>query len=153
MALEALGYVRMRKADLLMILGRAERQREMLAAAAKKAASPATVLNPSATGSSTWLLPMRSLGRDTSLPEALTLAYAMRSDDLVGADLTLTVPVVQYRCANTGRLRGSMGSKQGQGAMFSAIAREDTSGLASTHSNNLSPVTWSLFQARGRQEC
>ena len=42
----ALGYVRMRKADPRGDLGRVERQREMLAAVAKKAASPATVINP-----------------------------------------------------------------------------------------------------------
>ena len=42
----ALGYVRMRKADPRGDLGRVERQREMLAAVAKKAASPATVVNP-----------------------------------------------------------------------------------------------------------
>src|SRR4029453_14936654 len=42
----ALGYVRMRKADPRGDLGRVERQREMLAAVAKKAASPATILNP-----------------------------------------------------------------------------------------------------------
>ncbi|MGI3783677.1 MAG: LCP family protein, partial [Janthinobacterium lividum] len=42
----ALGYVRMRKADPRGDLGRVERQRQMLAAVAKKAASPATVLDP-----------------------------------------------------------------------------------------------------------
>ena len=36
----------MRKADPRGDLGRVERQREMLAAVAKKAASPASVLNP-----------------------------------------------------------------------------------------------------------
>ena len=43
---DALGYVRMRKADPRGDLGRVERQREMLAAIADKAASPASVLNP-----------------------------------------------------------------------------------------------------------
>ena len=44
--IDALGYVRMRKADPRGDLGRVERQREMLAAVAKKARIPATVLNP-----------------------------------------------------------------------------------------------------------
>src|SRR4051812_16483771 len=66
---EALGYVRMRKADPLGDLGRVQRQREMLAAVADKAASPATVLNPVRY----WKFNMATaeaikLGRDTSFP-------------------------------------------------------------------------------------
>ena len=90
---EALGYVRMRKADPRGDLGRVERQREMLAAVAKKAASPATVLNPVRY----WNFCMATaeaikLGRDTSLPETLWLALAMKQ---VSGDngLTLTVPM------------------------------------------------------------
>ena len=60
----------MRKADPRGDLGRVERQREMLAAVADKAASPATVLNPVRY----WNFCMASadaikLGGDTSLPE------------------------------------------------------------------------------------
>lgn len=43
---DALGYVRSRKADGRGDLGRVKRQREMLSAMAKKAASPMTVINP-----------------------------------------------------------------------------------------------------------
>ncbi len=42
----ALGYVRERHADPLGDLGRAKRQRQMLSAMIKKAASPASVINP-----------------------------------------------------------------------------------------------------------
>src|SRR5215216_3703551 len=89
---EALGYVRMRKADPLGDLGRVQRQREMLAAIADKAASPATVINPVRY----WRFNVATaeaikLGRDTTLPETLWLAYAMKR--ISGGDgLTLTVP-------------------------------------------------------------
>jgi LCP family protein required for cell wall assembly len=126
---EALGYVRMRNADPRGDLGRVERQREMLAAVAKKAASPATVLNPVRY----WKFNMATaeaikLGRDTSLPEALWLAYAMKRIS-GGSGLTLTVPV-----ASTGAPT-SVGSAvlwdpNKSKAMFSDIARGDTSGLA-----------------------
>ena len=90
---EALGYVRMRKADPRGDLGRVERQRDLLAAVADKAASPATVLNPVRY----WNFCMASadaikLGRDTSLPETVLLAIAMKQ--ISGGDgLTLTVPI------------------------------------------------------------
>ncbi|HJV13237.1 MAG TPA: LCP family protein [Propionibacteriaceae bacterium] len=126
---EALGYVRMRKADPRGDFGRVERQREMLAAVADKAASPATLLNPVRY----WNFNMATaeaikLGRDTSFPEALWLAYAMKR--ISGGDgLTLTVPV-----ASTGSST-SVGSAvvwdpTKSKAMFSDIARGDTSGLA-----------------------
>ena len=112
---EALGYVRMRKADPRGDLGRVERQREMLAAVAKKAASPATVLNPVRY----WNFCMASakaikLGRDTSLPETLLLALAMKQ--VSGGDgLTLTVPLVQYGGTHTGGLGRLVGPRQIQG--------------------------------------
>jgi LCP family protein required for cell wall assembly len=125
---EALGYVRMRKADPRGDFGRVERQREMLAAVADKAASPATVLNPIRY----WNFCMGTadaikLGRDTSLPETLLLALAMKQISS-GDGLTLTVPV-----SSTGAstpvgsvvLWDPVKSK----AMFSDIARGDTSGL------------------------
>jgi LCP family protein required for cell wall assembly len=126
---EALGYVRMRKADPLGDLGRVQRQREMLAAVAKKAASPATVLNPVRY----WKFNMATadalkVGRDTSLPEALTLAYAMKR--ISGSSgLTLTVPVSSTGAptpVGSAVLWDPVRSK----AMFSYIARGDTSALA-----------------------
>jgi LCP family protein required for cell wall assembly len=126
---EALGYVRMRKADPLGDLGRVKRQREMLAAVASKAASPATVLNPVRY----WKFNMAvaeaiKLGRDTSLPEALWLAYAMKR--ISGGDgLTLTVPVSSTG-ASTSAGSAVLWDPTKSKAMFSDIARGDTSGLS-----------------------
>jgi LCP family protein required for cell wall assembly len=126
---EALGYVRMRKADPLGDLGRVQRQREMLAAVANKAASPATMLNPVRY----WKFNMAvadaiKLGRDTSLPEALSLAYAMKRIS-GGSGLTLTVPVSSTG-APTPVGSAVLWDPNKAKAMFSAIARGDTSGLA-----------------------
>ena len=126
---EALGYVRMRKADPRGDLGRVERQREMLAAVAKKAASPATVLNPVRY----WNFCMATadaikLGRDTSLTETLLLALAMKQ--ISGGDgFTLTVPLSStgaFTAAGSAVVWDPVKSK----AMFSDIARGDTSRLA-----------------------
>jgi anionic cell wall polymer biosynthesis LytR-Cps2A-Psr (LCP) family protein len=119
----------MRKADPLGDLGRVQRQREMLAAVAKKAASPTTVLNPVRY----WKFNMATadalkVGRDTSLPEALTLAYAMKRIS-GGSGLTLTVPVSSTGAptpVGSAVLWDPVRSK----AMFSYIARGDTSALA-----------------------
>jgi LCP family protein required for cell wall assembly len=126
---EALGYVRMRKADPRGDLGRVERQREMLAAVAKKAASPATVLNPVRYWNfCTATAEAIKLGRDTSLPETLWLALAMKQ---VSGDngLTLTVPVSSTG-ASTPVGSAVLWDPNKSKAMFSDIARGDTSGLA-----------------------
>ena len=127
---DALGYVRMRKADPRGDLGRVERQREMLAAVAKKAASPASVLNPvrywrlcnAATGSI-------KLGRETSIFSMVTLALAMKKVS-AGGGLTLTVPV-----SNPGALTlaGSavLWDDAKAKAMFADIARGTTAKLTS----------------------
>jgi LCP family protein required for cell wall assembly len=125
---EALGYVRMRKADPRGDLGRVERQREMLAAVVDKAASPATVLNPVRY----WNFCNASadaikLGRDTSLPETLLLALAMKQ--ISGGDgLTLTVPISSAG-ASTPVGSAVLWDTAKSKAMFSDIARGDTSGL------------------------
>ena len=125
---EALGYVRMRKADPRGDLGRVERQREMLAAVADKAASPATVLNPVRY----WNFCMATadaikLGRDTSLLETLLLALAMKQ--ISGGDgLTLTVPVSSTG-ASTPVGSAVLWDAAKSKAMFSDIARGDTSDL------------------------
>src|SRR5215211_7448936 len=89
----ALGYVRMRKADPRGDLGRVERQREMLSAVAKKAASPATVVNPvrywNLSNASTQAV---TLDEDTSLFGFTRLALAMRRVSN-GNGFTLTVPI------------------------------------------------------------
>jgi LCP family protein required for cell wall assembly len=126
----ALGYVRMRKADPRGDLGRVERQRQMLAAVAAKAASPATVLNPVRY----WRLNTATaesirLGQDTSLWQMAALGLAMRKV-AAGDGLTLTVPV-----SDPGALTpvGSavLWNDQKAAAMFADIARGDTSKLAS----------------------
>ena len=124
----ALGYVRMRKADPRGDLGRVERQRQMLAAVAAKAASPATVLNPvrywrlsNATASAV------KVGRDTGVADLGQAGLALRTVS-AGDGLTLTVPV-----ANPGYSTpvGSavLWDEPAAEDMFAAIARGDTSKL------------------------
>ena len=125
----ALGYVRMRKADPRGDLGRVERQRQMLAAVAKKAASPASVLNPvrywklcNATAESV------KTGEDTSLLEVGSMGLAMRK---VANDqgLTLTVPVSNPGASTPvgSAVLWDEGSAQD---MFDEIAGGDTSKLS-----------------------
>lgn len=124
----ALGYVRMRKADPRGDLGRVERQRQMLAAVAAKAASPATVLDPvrywrlcTSTASAV------KIGQDTTLTGTARAALALRTVS-AGDGLTLTVPV-----ANPG-YSSPVGSavlwdESAAADMFAQIARGDTSKL------------------------
>ena len=124
----ALGYVRMRKADPLGDLGRVKRQREMLAAIAKDAASPVTVINPVR-----YFRLMTSgfdaitIGEDTSFLEVVKMGNAMRKVSS-GQGLTLTVPV-----SNPGAYTpvGSavIWDEQEAKSMFEDIARGDTSNL------------------------
>jgi LCP family protein required for cell wall assembly len=126
---QALGYVRMRYADPRGDLGRVERQRQMLAAVAKKAASPATVLNPvrywGVSGASADAL---RLGDDTSAWEVAKLARAMTK--VSGKEgYTLTVPI------SDPNLSTPVGSaikwdKTKARKLFADLARGDTSNLA-----------------------
>lgn len=89
----ALGYVRMRYADPKGDLGRVERQRQMLSAVTKKAASPGSVLNPVRY----WRLSNATadalkLGEDTSSWDMVKLMLAMRTISS-GDGYTLTVPI------------------------------------------------------------
>ena len=124
----ALGYVRMRKADPLGDLGRVKRQREMLAAIAKDAASPATVVNPVRYFRLlTSGFDALTIGEDTSFLEVVKMANAMRKVS-VGQGLTLTVPV-----ANSGAFTPAGSAvtwdEQEAKSMFDDIARGDTSEL------------------------
>ncbi len=125
---DALGYVRMRKADPRGDLGRVERQREMLAAIAKKAASPASVINPVRY----WRLCNAAtqaikIGEDTSLLQVIALGLAMRQ--ISGGDgLTLTVPVANPG-ASTPVGSAVLWDESEARAMFRDIARGDTSDL------------------------
>lgn len=126
---QALGYVRMRYADPKGDLGRVERQRQMLAAVAKKAASPASVLNPVRY----WKLCTASagalrLGEDTSAWEMAKLARAMTQ---VAGDTgyALTVPI------SNSNLSTPVGSAvqwdpERSKALFADLARGDTTDLA-----------------------
>ena len=124
----ALGYVRMRKADPLGDLGRVQRQRQMLGAIAKEAATPATVFNPVRY----WTLTHAAadsivVGEDTSLFETVSMALAMRK---VANDegLTLTVPVSDTNAstpAGSSVLWDTAKAKE----MFAQMARGDTSKL------------------------
>lgn len=101
----------------------------MLAAVAKKAASPSTVLNPVRY----WKFNMATaeaikLGRDTSLPEAITLAIALKQIS-GGNGLTLTVPISSTG-ASTPVGSAVLWDSTKAKAMFSDIARGDTSRLA-----------------------
>jgi LCP family protein required for cell wall assembly len=124
----ALGYVRMRKADPRGDLGRVERQREMLAAVAKKTASPATVVNPfrywRVSNASTQAV---TLDEDTSLLQTAQLGLAMRRIS-GGNGLTLTVPVADAD-APTSAGSAVLWDKKKAKAMFADIARGDTSEL------------------------
>ncbi len=124
----ALGYVRMRKADPRGDIGRMERQREMLSAVAKKAASPATVLNPVRY----WTLcnagtQAVTLDEDTSLFGFGRLALAMRSVSN-GNGYTLSVPIANDD-AQTSAGSAVLWDSDKAKAMFSDLARGDTADL------------------------
>ena len=124
----ALGYVRMRKADPRGDLGRVERQRQMLAAVAKKGAAPATVLNPVRY----WRLSTASaksikLGEDTSFFETVAMGLAMRTI-AAGGGYTLTVPVSNPGASTPVGSAVLWDDTRAQ-AMFGEIAKGDTSKL------------------------
>lgn len=89
----ALGFVRARYSDPRGDIGRADRQRQFLAAIMKGAATPSTVLNPfrywSFTHTSAGAV---GVGEDTSMKDAANILLAMRG---AGNDstLSLTVPI------------------------------------------------------------
>jgi LCP family protein required for cell wall assembly len=124
----ALGYVRMRKADPRGDLGRVERQREMLAAVAKKAASPATVVNPvrywNLSNASTQAV---TLDEDTSLFGFTRLALAMRRVSN-GNGYTLTVPTSDDS-ASTSAGSAVLWDNDRAKALFADLARGDTGDL------------------------
>jgi len=126
---DALGYVRMRKADPRGDLGRVERQRQMLAAVAKKAVTPGTLLNPFRY----WTLCNASadaikLGEDTSLLQTLSLGLAMRK---IANDegLTLTVPISDPDASTPAGSSVLWDDTKAQ-AMFKEIGQGDTSKLS-----------------------
>ncbi len=124
----ALGYVRMRKADPRGDLGRVERQRQMLAAVAKEAASPLTIINPVRY----WNVSMSTaqsiaIGQDTTFFEMVTFANGMRQVSGSGG-LTLTVPISDPD-ASTPAGSAVLWDDDEAKEMFADIARGDTSAL------------------------
>lgn len=89
----ALGFVRARYSDPRGDIGRAERQRQFLAAIMKGAATPSTVLNPFRYWAFTHTAAGAvGVGEDTSMKDAANILLAMRG---AGNDstLSLTVPL------------------------------------------------------------
>lgn len=89
----ALGFVRARYSDPRGDIGRADRQRQFLAAIMKAAATPSTVLNPFRYWSFTHTAAGAvGVGEDTSMRDAASILLAMRG---AGNDstLSLTVPI------------------------------------------------------------
>ena len=125
----ALGYVRERHADPLGDLGRAKRQRQMLSAMIKKAASPASVANPV----TYWQLnnaggQSLTLGQTTSAWEMLHFVLAMKAIS-AGDGYTLTVPVSSTNASTAAGSAVLWDSSRAQ-AMFADLARGDTSDMA-----------------------
>lgn len=125
---DALGYVRARKSDSRGDLGRVERQRDMLAAMAKKAASARTVVDPvrywRLNNSGTDSL---KVGDDTSLWRMTRLLLGMKKIAGDHGD-TVTVPIANsnyYSSAGSAVLWDKKKAKR----MFSDISRGDTSNL------------------------
>lgn len=124
---QALGYVRMRKADPTGDIGRTKRQRQMIGIIAKKAESPWTFINPVRY----WKLNMAGFGAvkrgtDTSITDLPGIAW-----DMVGVSnggLTLVVPTSS---TDTETSAGSsvIWDREKALAMFQQIAKGDTSNL------------------------
>ena len=149
---DALGYVRMRKADPLGDLGRVQRQRQMLAAIAKEAASPLTVINPVRYWNlTTATADAVAIGEDTSFVEMARMASAMRKVSS-GQGITLTVPVSNSGRLHPGRIGGPLGRRAGGGDVRRhrpwrhQRSEEVREVIGSTRDDSVrSPATSSLF--------
>lgn len=125
----ALGYVRMRKSDPRGDLGRVERQREMIGAVVRKAATPWSVLNPvrywrlNAAGARAL-----ATGEGTGLNDVGRIGFGVVGASR-GDGLTLTIPVAN---ADAATQAGSavLWDEEKAAAMFREIARGDTSKLS-----------------------
>lgn len=124
----ALGYVRMRKADPLGDIGRMARQREVIGTIAKKAAQPRYLLNPV----NYYKLNMaasRTLtrGADTGVMELTSAALGFRAI-ATGQGLTMTVPIANPN-ASTSVGSSVLWDKAEAAELFSQIASGSTSSL------------------------
>jgi LCP family protein required for cell wall assembly len=127
----ALGYVRSRKADGNNDFGRVERQRAMVGAVAKKASSPSTFLNPVRYFNvATKGVDALTVDNEMSLFDFIRFARGMRAVSGSGG-VTMTVPVSDdnYRLSD-----GSVAVKWDQKkalALFNALKQDNTTGLKS----------------------
>ncbi|WP_369051992.1 LCP family protein [Kineococcus terrestris] len=124
----ALGYARYRYSDPLGDLGRANRQRDLLAAITARATSPGTLVNPFRT------FPLASSAGsaltvdDGASPlELARFALGMRS--ATGADgISMTVPVADPNYRTSSGLAVKWDTERAL-AMFDALRRDDTGAL------------------------
>jgi LCP family protein required for cell wall assembly len=128
----ALGYVRSRKADGQNDFGRVQRQREMVGAVAKKAASPSTFLNPVRYYNlSTKGVDALTVDKEMGLFDFGRFVLGMRAISGSGG-VTLTVPIGDdnYRTKNDGV--GVRWDRAKALALFKALKEDNTSGLKSS---------------------
>ncbi|MEU8227793.1 LCP family protein [Kribbella sp. NPDC048915] len=129
----ALGYVRSRKADGKNDFGRTERQRQMVGAVAKKAASPSTFLNPVRYFNvATKGVDALTVDKDMSLLDFVRFARGMKAISGSGG-IALSVPTSDdnyHLCCGRG-VAVKWDTKQAT-ALFNAIKEDKTSGLKSS---------------------
>ncbi|TCC03908.1 LCP family protein [Kribbella soli] len=129
----ALGYVRSRKADGKNDFGRTERQRQMVGAVAKKAASPSTFLNPVRYYNvATKGVDALTVDKDMSLFDFVRFARGMQA--ISGSSgVALSVPTSDDNfqlCCNRGDAVKWDTAKAK--ALFDALKADNTSGLKSS---------------------
>ncbi|MET9314675.1 LCP family protein [Kribbella sp. NPDC003505] len=129
----ALGYVRSRKADGKNDFGRTERQRQMVGAVAKKAASPSTFLNPVRYFDvATKGVDALTVDQDMSLFDFVRFARGMQAISGSGG-VALSVPTSDDNyglCCNRGSAVKWDTAKAK--ALFDAIKNDNTTGLKSS---------------------
>jgi LCP family protein required for cell wall assembly len=129
----ALGYVRSRHADGKNDFGRTERQRQMVGAVAKKAASPSTFLNPVRYYNvATKGVDALTVDKDMSLFDFIRFARGMQAISGSGG-VALSVPTSDDNfqlCCNRGDAVKWDTAKAK--ALFNALKEDKTSGLKSS---------------------
>ncbi len=125
---QALGYVRMRKADPTGDIGRTKRQRQMLAAVIKKAVTARTFIDPFRYWS-LWMAGAHAVrrGSDTGPMDLLAMTRGMQNI-ASGKGLTLVVPISN---ANATTAAGSsiLWDTEQAKAMFAQLASGNTGNL------------------------
>ena len=129
----ALGYVRSRKADGKNDFGRTERQRQMVGAVAKKAASPSTLLNPVRYFNvATKGVDALTVDQDMSLFDFVRFARGMQAISGSGG-VALSVPTsddnYQLCCRRGDAVKWDTAKAK---ALFDAIKNDNTTGLKSS---------------------